>query len=79
MTKKEIIQAISESIGLTQVQAKETVQRTFDAVVETLVTEHRVELRNFGVFEVRRRAARPSPAGLSRSCPGRACVAARAS
>ena len=33
-------------------------RRTFAAVVETLVTERRVELRNFGVFEVRRRAAR---------------------
>ena len=58
MTKKEIVQAISERIGLTQLQTKEIVRRTFDAVVKTLVTERRVELRNFGVFEVRRRAAR---------------------
>ena len=33
-------------------------QKTFDAVVEALVAEHRIELRNFGVFEVKRRAAR---------------------
>ena len=37
---------------------KEIVQKTFDAIVETLVEDHRIELRNFGVFEVKRRAAR---------------------
>ncbi len=58
MTKKEIVQAISERIGLTQLQTKEIVQKTFDTVVDALVTERRVELRDFGVFEVKRRAAR---------------------
>ncbi len=58
MTKKEIVRTISEEIGLTQLQTKEIVQKTFDAIVETLVTEKRIELRNFGVFEVKRRAPR---------------------
>ncbi len=58
MTKKEIVKTISEEIGLTQLKTKEIVQKTFDAIVETLVTEHRIELRNFGVFEVKKRAAR---------------------
>lgn len=58
MTKKEIVKAISEQIGLTQLQTKEIVQRTFDAIVETLVEDRRIELRNFGVFEVKKRAAR---------------------
>ena len=58
MTKKEIVRTISEEIGLTQLQTKEIVQKTFDAIVETLVAEHRIELRNFGVFEVKRRAPR---------------------
>ena len=58
MTKKEIVKTISEEIGLTQLKTKEIVQRTFDAIVETLVTEGRIELRNFGVFEVKKRAAR---------------------
>jgi nucleoid DNA-binding protein len=57
VTKKEIVRTISEKIGLTQLQTKEIVQKTFDAVVETLVAEHRIELRNFGIFEVKRRAA----------------------
>lgn len=58
MTKKEIVKTISEEIGLTQLKTKEIVQKTFDAIVDTLVTEKRIELRNFGVFEVKKRAAR---------------------
>ena len=58
MTKKEIVKAISEELGLTQLKTKEIVQKTFDAIVETLVTDGRIELRNFGVFEVKKRAAR---------------------
>jgi integration host factor subunit beta len=58
VTKKEIVKAISEEIGLTQLKTKEIVQKTFDAIVETLVEDGRIELRNFGVFEVKKRAAR---------------------
>jgi len=58
VTKKEIVKTISEEIGLTQLKTKEIVQKTFDAIVTTLVEEGRIELRNFGVFEVKKRAAR---------------------
>ncbi len=58
MTKKEIVKTISEEIGLTQLATKEIVQKTFDAIIEALATEGRIELRNFGVFEVKKRAAR---------------------
>ena len=58
MTKKEIVKTISEEIGLTQLKTKEIVQKTFDAIVETLLSEGRIELRNFGVFEVKKRKAR---------------------
>ena len=60
MTKKEIVKTISEEIGLTQLKTKEIVQKTFDAIVDTLVEspDKRIELRNFGVFEVKKRAAR---------------------
>jgi nucleoid DNA-binding protein len=72
VTKKEIVKTISDEIGLTQLKTKKIVQRTFDAIVETLVDETkrqidkgceegtlgRIELRNFGVFEVKKRAAR---------------------
>lgn len=61
MTKKEIVKTISEECGLTQLKTKEVVQKTFEAIIETLVTKesgYRIELRNFGVFEVKKRAAR---------------------
>ncbi len=58
MTKKDIVRTISEEVGLTQQQTKEIVQKTFDAIIECLVRERRIELRNFGVFEVKPRAAR---------------------
>lgn len=60
MTKKEIVKTISEECGLTQLKTKEIVQKTFEAIIDTLVedSDHRIELRNFGVFEVKKRAAR---------------------
>ncbi len=58
VTKKEIVKKISEDIGLTQLKTKDIVQRTLDAIIGTLVSEGRIELRNFGVFEVKRRAPR---------------------
>src|SRR6185369_9888566 len=58
MTKKEIVKQISEELGLTQLKTKEIVQKTFDAIIDTLIQEKRIELRNFGVFEVKRRKAR---------------------
>ncbi len=60
MTKKEIVKTISEECGLTQLKTKEVVQKTFEAIIATLVDDsrHRIELRNFGVFEVKKRAAR---------------------
>ena len=58
MTKKEIVKQISEKLGMTQLKTKEIVQQTFDAIVDTLLVEKRIELRNFGVFEVKRRKAR---------------------
>lgn len=60
MTKKEIVKQISDELGLTQLKTKEIVQKTFEAIIETLAEDpkHRIELRNFGVFEVKKRAAR---------------------
>jgi nucleoid DNA-binding protein len=58
VTKKEIVKQIAERIGLTQLKTKEIVQLTFKAIVDTLIEEKRIELRNFGVFEVKQRKAR---------------------
>jgi nucleoid DNA-binding protein len=58
VTKKEIVKQISDDLELTQLKVKDIVQKTFDAIVDTLLREGRIELRNFGVFEVKRRKAR---------------------
>ena len=58
MTKKDIVRTIAEQIDLPQLRTKDLVQRTFDALIDALVKEGRIELRNFGVFEIKRREAR---------------------
>jgi integration host factor subunit beta len=58
VTKKELVRSISEDLGLTQLQTKNIVQKVFEAILDTLVENGRVELRNFGVFEVKRRSPR---------------------
>jgi len=58
MTKKEIVRSVSEKLNLTQLKTKYIVQKVFDCIAETLIDEKRIELRNFGVFEVKKRAAR---------------------
>jgi nucleoid DNA-binding protein len=58
VNKKDIVQAIAEELGLMQLQTKPIVQKTFDAIVNTLIEEGRAELRNFGVFQVRWRKPR---------------------
>ena len=56
MTKKEMAKAIAEEMGI--LQAQEIMQRVLDRITETLVREGRIELRNFGVFEVKKRKPR---------------------
>jgi nucleoid DNA-binding protein len=58
VTKKEIVKQIADRAELTQLKTKEIVQWTFDAIVDTLIQDGRIELRNFGVFEVKRRKPR---------------------
>jgi nucleoid DNA-binding protein len=58
VTKKEIVKQIAERIGETQLKTKEIVQQTFNAIIDTLLEVGRIELRNFGVFEVKQRKAR---------------------
>ncbi|MCK4601071.1 MAG: integration host factor subunit beta [Phycisphaerae bacterium] len=58
MTKKDIIRHIAAELGLDQTLTKAVAQRFLDVILEVLQREGRIELRNFGVFEVRQRAAR---------------------
>ena len=58
MTKKDIVRTIAEATGLPHKEARILVQTTFDTLVDTLVKEGRIELRNFGVFQIKQREAR---------------------
>ena len=58
MTKKEMAKAIAEEFSLPAATVLQIVQRAFDGITETLVTEGRIELRNFGVFQVKERKPR---------------------
>ena len=77
MTKREIVQTIAEEFELSQVQAKRIVQMIFDAIVNTLVENGRLEFRNFGVFAVKwrkSRKARNPRTGEKVMVPGRCIV-----
>lgn len=56
--KRDIIKTIAEHLELPQTVTKQIVQETLDVITETIVETGRIELRNFGVFEVRHRAPR---------------------
>jgi integration host factor subunit beta len=58
ITKKELVNRIAETTQLTKVVVKDIVQRFLDEIVEELSDGNRLEFREFGVFEVRQRAAR---------------------
>ena len=57
-TKKDLVKTIAERIDLPQLRTRQIVQQTFDALIDALVDEGRVELRNFGIFQIKRREAR---------------------
>jgi integration host factor subunit beta len=58
ITKKDIIEAIAERTGHGKTEVRDIVQTFLDTVVEELARDNRLELRDFGVFETKSRAAR---------------------
>jgi len=58
MTKKDIVLRITDLTGIKQVDVKRIVQKTFDVIIESLMRDEKVELRNFGVFKIKERRAR---------------------
>lgn len=58
MTKKDIILRITDTTGIKQVDVKKVVQKTFDVIIDSLLRNEKVELRNFGVFKIKERRAR---------------------
>jgi len=58
VTKKEIVQTISDETQIDQMIVRDVVQRCLDTMIDIVTTKGRLELRNFGVFQVKQRAAR---------------------
>ncbi len=58
MTKRDLVIRISNETGLVQQQVLDVVQKTLDYIAEAVSKGDKVELRNFGVFEVKVRKAR---------------------
>jgi nucleoid DNA-binding protein len=58
MTKRDLVIRISNETGLVQQQVLDVVQKTLDYIAEAVSHGKKVELRNFGVFEVKIRKAR---------------------
>ena len=58
MTKKDIVLRVASETGLKQLDVKKVVQRSLDAIVESLAKGDTVELRNFGIFKVKSRKGR---------------------
>lgn len=58
LTKRDIVLDIYEKTAFPQKEVRETVQRTLDAIADALRQGRKVELRNFGVFEVQIRKSR---------------------
>lgn len=58
LTKRDLVIRISTETKIPQQQVLDVVQRTLDYIAEALAKGENVELRNFGVFEVKVRKAR---------------------
>jgi integration host factor subunit beta len=58
ITKKELVNRIADQTRQTKVVVKDIVQRFLDEIITELADGNRLEFREFGVFEVKERAAR---------------------
>lgn len=58
ITKKDIVEEISERTGLTQVDTKVIVECFLDSIARALTEGNNIEIRGFGRFKVRSRKAR---------------------
>ena len=78
LTKRDLVVRISNETGMIQQQVMTVVQKTLDYVSEGLAKGDKVELRNFGVFEVKVRKARvgrnPNEPAVDVPIPQRAMV-----
>ncbi|NOZ07860.1 MAG: integration host factor subunit beta [FCB group bacterium] len=61
-TKMDIVRIVSEKLDLSEVRAKAMVEAVIETMTNMLTEERsrtRIELRNFGVFEIKPTKAKP--------------------
>lgn len=58
ITKHQIVAEVSTRTGLPQQRVMDVVQQTFDCMSDLLSQGNRIEIRNFGVFDVKVKRAR---------------------
>jgi integration host factor subunit beta len=58
LTKNDIVRTLAEKYELEIASTRRVVQGTLDMILEALLKDDKVELRNFGVFEVIQRKGR---------------------
>ncbi|MHC4960215.1 MAG: HU family DNA-binding protein [Planctomycetota bacterium] len=58
VTKKELVSRIADRTGQTKVVTKDIIQMFLDEIITELGRGNRLEFREFGVFEIKERAAR---------------------
>jgi nucleoid DNA-binding protein len=78
LTKRDLVVKISNETGLVQHSVLDVIQKTLDHIVDSLAQGDNVELRNFGIFEVRltkpRVGRNPNVPGSEFVIPPRAVV-----
>ena len=58
ITKQDLVQRISERMSQKKVTTKTVIQEFIDEIIQELEKGNRLEFREFGVFELKERAAR---------------------
>jgi len=78
LTKRDLVVKISNDTGMVQHQVYEVIQKTLDYITDALAENDVVELRNFGIFEVKltkpRVGRNPNVPGSEFKIPERATV-----
>ncbi|MBK7406387.1 MAG: integration host factor subunit beta [Phycisphaerales bacterium] len=58
ITKKELAERIADRTGHKRAVVRDILQEVLEEIVRELALGHRIEFRDFGVFEIKARAAR---------------------
>ena len=77
ITKKDLILRIADTMGIKRNLSRDIVQTFLDEITDELAAGNRIELRDFGIFEVRtrrRRQARNPKTGESVQVPPKRIV-----